>query len=180
MFHAAPAQRYCEYLTLKTEMIVEYRAGIFCTSNDWTPHGHQGFDTNSQTHEDQRPSPKKAVLGRERASLTQVSEPSATGSSCPPKALVHALLWFMSSRPCPPRALPSLGHGACRPLRLGRPSSSFYSYPLTFSPCLTLHVPRRTFSNSPDEHPSPQKCSCARYTLRFAALFVGVVLQLLN
>lgn len=61
MFHAAPAQRYCEYLTLKTEMIVEYRAGIFCTSNDWTPHGHQGFDTNSQTHEDQRPSPKKAV-----------------------------------------------------------------------------------------------------------------------
>ena len=48
-------------------------------------------------------------LGRERASLTQVSEPSATGSSCPPKALVHALLWFMSSRLCPPRALPSLG-----------------------------------------------------------------------
>ena len=40
--------------------------------------------------------------------------------------------------------------GACRPLRLGRRSSSFYSHPLTFSPCLILHVPRRTFSNFPD------------------------------
>ena len=115
-------------------------------------------------------------LGRERASLTKVSEPSAIGSSWPPKALVHALLWFMSSRLRPPRALPSLGHGACRPLRLGRRSSSFYSYPLTFSPCLTLHVPGRTFSNFPDEHPSPQKCSYVRYTLCFTVLFVGLVL----
>lgn len=94
------------------------------------------------------------LLGRERASLTRVSEPSAIGSSWPPKALSHARLWFAFSRLwirwCPPCALLSLGHGACRPLRLGRRSSSLCSHPLPFSPCLILHVPSRTFSNFPD------------------------------
>lgn len=53
-------QQYCECLNLKTEMIIGYRAGIFCMSNDYTQQYCMGFVFDSGTHDDKTASPNSS------------------------------------------------------------------------------------------------------------------------